>query len=237
VVAAAMTAACAQTAPEGALIADPYEALNRDIHSFNVGVDQVLLRPAARGYETLTPALFQHVLSNAVDHLRLPLVFINYALQGDAAAALETAGRFGVNTVMGAGGLLDPATEMGLPYEPTDFGLTLARWGAAEGPYVVLPLLGPSTGRDSVGWVGDLGLNPLTYVTFGGGTGQTAALVAEIAAPPIVFRAENGEALDQLLYETEDSYVALRSAFVQNRRSRVAGNGVDIDALPDVYGE
>jgi phospholipid-binding lipoprotein MlaA len=237
VVAAAMTAACAQTAPEGALIADPYEGINRDIHSFNVGMDQVLLRPAAKGYETLTPALFQHMLSNAVDHLRLPLIFINYTLQGDAEGALETVGRFGVNTIMGAGGLLDPAAEMGLPYDPTDFGLTLATWGAEEGPYVVLPLLGPSTGRDAFGTWGDVALNPLTYVTFGGGTGQIAAATAQIAAPPIVFRAENMEQLDQLLSESEDSYVALRSAYVQNRRARVAGNGVDLETLPDIYGE
>lgn len=234
---AAAVGGCAQTAPEGALIADPYESLNRDVHRFNVGVDQVLLRPVARGYQIATPTLFQNLLSNFVDHLKLPVTFINYTLQGEVDGALETVGRFGVNTIMGAAGLLDPASEMGLPYEPTDFGLTLASWGAEEGPYLVLPFFGPSTGRDAVGIAGNAALNPETYVTFGNGAGQITAAVAQIIAPPIIFRADNMALIDDLLYDSADSYVAARSAYVQSRRARVAGKTLDLEALPDIYGE
>lgn len=232
-----LASGCAQTTPEGALIADPYESLNRDIHSFNTGVDQVLLRPAARGYQIVTPTLFQNLISNFVEHIRLPVTFINYALQGEVDGALETAGRFGVNTIMGAAGLLDPATEMGLPYQPTDFGLTMATWGAEEGPYVVLPFFGPSTGRDAVGVVVNAAINPVTYVTLGDGAGQAAAAAGQVVTPPLVFRSENMALIDELLYESADSYVAARSAYVQSRRARVAGEAVDVEALPDIYGE
>lgn len=233
----ATLAGCAVEAPPGALIADPYENINRPIHSFNVAADRFVLRPVAVAYDTVTPALFQHMIANFVDHIRLPVVFFNNVLQGDVDEALATFGRFGVNTIVGAGGLLDPATEVGLPYEPTDFGLTLASHDANEGPFIMLPIFGPSTGRDAVGRLVDVGLNPLTYITVGGGTGETAASVAQYSAPPVVARVENFEIVDQILYESEDSYVTLRAAYVQVRRAQAARDGVDVESLPDIFAE
>ncbi|MFN3613634.1 MAG: VacJ family lipoprotein [Rubrimonas sp.] len=233
----ALSACAAEPAPPGQLIADPYEPFNRRVHAFNVGVDQVVLRPAAIAYDTVTPGLFQLLISNAVKHIRLPLVFGNYVLQGDVDQALATLGRFGVNTIAGAGGLLDPATEFGLPYEPTDFGLTLASWGAPEGVFVMLPFFGPSTGRDVGGRIGDVALNPLTYVTFGDSGAATASMVGQIVAPPIVARSENAAIIDEVLYETEDSYVTVRTGYVLMRRNRVSGGVVDVDALPDIFAD
>lgn len=233
----AALAGCAVEAEPGALIADPYENVNRAVHSFNVAADTVVLRPVALAYNTVTPALFQHMISNFVDHLRLPVVFFNNIFQGDVDEALATLGRFGVNTIVGAGGLLDPATEFGLPYDPTDFGLTLASHDANEGPFIMLPLLGPSTGRDAVGRLVDFGLDPLTYIGVGDGTGQTLAMVGRIATPPVVARAENFEIVDQVLYESEDSYVTLRAAYVQSRRAQAAGGAVDAENLPDIFAE
>lgn len=230
-------AGCAVDTPPGTLIADPYENINRPIHSFNVAADRVVLRPVAQVYDTVTPALFQHMIGNLVDHIRLPVVFFNNILQGDIDEALATAGRFGVNTIVGAGGLLDPATEVGLPYEPTDFGLTLASHDAEEGPFIMLPIFGPSTGRDAIGRLVDFGLNPLTYTTIGGGTGETALTVAQYATPPVVARTENFEILDQILYESEDSYVTLRAAYVQARRAQAAHGVVDAESLPDIFAE
>lgn len=233
-----LSGACASTSPaEGQLIADPYESFNRDVHAFNVGLDQVVLRPVSAGYRTLTPALTQDLVSNFVDHVRLPVIFINNALQGDVAGAAETAGRFTVNTVMGAAGLLDPATEMGLPLRDTDFGVTLARYGVEEGVFWMLPVFGPATTRDVAGRAGNIGLNPLTYVSFGGGSAQNLAIAGEIVLPPIVFRAENMALVDDLLYGSEDSYVTVRTGYVQNRRNQIRGGEVDIEALPDVFAE
>lgn len=237
VLALAALAGCAVEAEPGALIADPYENVNRAVHSFNVAADTVVLRPAALAYDTVTPALFQHMISNFVDHLRLPVVFFNNILQGDVDEALATLGRFGVNTIVGAAGLLDPATEFGLPYDPTDFGLTLASYDANEGPFIMLPLLGPSTGRDAVGRLVDFGLDPLTYIAVGEGAGQTLATAGRFATPPVVARAENFEIVDQVLYESEDSYVTLRAAYVQSRRARAARGAVDAENLPDIFAE
>jgi phospholipid-binding lipoprotein MlaA len=231
--AALALAGCATPAPEGQLIGDPYESLNRDIHEFNVGVDVVLLRPAAFVYKEATPALGQHLISNALDHLSLPVIFANNLLQGDADAALDTFGRFVANTAFGLG-VLDPATEMGLPLRPTDFGLTLASWGAAEGPYVVLPFFGPSTGRDAPGLAVDFALDPLTYVGLPGGTATSVALAA---GSPITTRAENFALFDQLLFDSEDSYVTLRNVYVQTRRRAAAGGVTPDESLPDIFSE
>ncbi len=235
---AALTAlgACATTTPEGELIADPYESLNRDFHEFNVGMDQVLVRPAAWIYREATPTLFQHLVGNAVDQLRLPVIFLNRVFQGDVDGALTAFGRFGVNTIVGAGGLLDPATEFGLPLETTDGGLTFALYGAEEGPFLVAPFLGPFTGRDFVGRVLDFAIDPTNFVRIPGGAPVT---VARVAAPIVDSRAENMELIDDALYNSEDSYVTVRTGYVLSRRRAVAevfgedGTG----DLPDIYSE
>ncbi|SEA09205.1 MlaA family lipoprotein [Rubrimonas cliftonensis] len=229
--------ACAAPTPPGQLIADPYENVNRVMHGFNVAADRFVLRPAAQVYDVATPTLFQHMLGNFVEHVRLPLIFINNVLQADVDGALETAGRFGVNTLVGAGGLLDPATEFGLPFEDNGFGVTLAEWGAEEGVFVVLPVLGPATSRDAFGRIGNIAMNPLTYVTFGGGTGQIAAAVGEFVGPVIILRDQNFEIIDSVLYDSEDSYVATRTGYVLSRRNRIADGVVDVEALPDVFAE
>ncbi len=231
--AALAAAGCATPAPEGALIADPYESLNRDFHEFNKGWDLVALRPATYIYREATPTLFQHLVGNAVDHLALPVIFFNSVLQGDIDLALNTAGRFSVNTLVGAGGLLDPATEFGLPFEQTDGGLTLAEYGANEGPYIVLPLLGPSTGRDAVGAVFDFAIDPFNFISVPGGAGTS---VATVAAPIINARSENFELIDDALYNSDDSYVTVRTAYVLSRRNAAAG-GTEADALPDIFGD
>jgi phospholipid-binding lipoprotein MlaA len=236
VIAAMALGACASTAPDGELIADPYESLNRDIHEFNVGVDQVLLRPTAWIYKTATPDLVQHLVGNAVDQLRMPVIFLNHLAQGNVDGALTALGRFGVNTIAGAGGLLDPATEFGLPLEPTDGGLTFARYGAEEGPYLVAPLLGPFTGRDFLGRVFDFAIDPTNFIRIPGGA---PVAVARIATPIVDARAENMELIDDVLYDSEDSYVTVRTGYVLSRRAAAAEarGEAQPDTLPDIYAE
>jgi phospholipid-binding lipoprotein MlaA len=229
--------ACASTAPEGALIADPFESLNRDIHEFNVGMDQVVLRPVTYIYREATPTLFQFLVSNAVDQLRMPVIFLNHVLQGNVDGALTAFGRFTVNTIAGAGGLLDPATEFGLPLEATDGGLTFASYGAEEGPYLVAPFLGPFTGRDFFGRVLDFAIDPTNFVRIPGGAPVAAA---RIAGPIVDARSENFALIDDALYESEDSYVTVRTGYVLSRRRAVAETRGEIqpaETLPDIYAE
>lgn len=233
----ASLAACATPAPEGTLIGDPYESTNREFHEFNVGMDTVLVRPVTYIYDQVTPDLVRHLLRNAIDHFRLPVDTINQLLQGRFDDALASVGRFGVNTVAGAGGLLDPATEFGLPYVEADFGQTLDTWGAAEGPFLMLPFFGPSTGRDAVGLVVDFGMNPLVWALTGTTFGGPAVTAGRIGVQTAEVRHQNFDLIDEIFYESPDSYVTLRSLYVQNRRRFIAGGEVDPESLPDIFGD
>lgn len=228
-------AGCSSGSGGGQLVADPLEDVNRGVHEVNKALDRAVLRPAADAYDLATPTLFKHVFGNAVRHLTLPGVFVNYVLQGDAEEASATLGRFAVNTVYGAGGALDPATEFGLPAAPTDFGLTLASWGVEEGPYLELPLFGPSTARDTLGLLVDTALQPTTYVT--GGVEITIASATVRALDIVDRRNRNKGLIDDMLYRSEDSYVILRTAYIQNRRKRASGGETNVDDLPDLFGE
>lgn len=231
-------AACASTDPDAGFAAmDPYENTNRAIHDFNVAVDRNVLRPAAQGYDFVTPAVFKHLFGNIFSHLDLPVDFANYLLQGDMRAAGRTLGRFTLNTTIGGGGFLDPATEFGLAREETDFGVTLGKWGVEPGAYLVLPLFGPSTPRDLAGFVVDRAFSPTTYIGYG-----TDATAWEVLNPSLAvlervdLRDRNADLIDELLYESEDSYVTLRSVYLQRRQSLVAG-GDSTEALPDIFDE
>ncbi|MEX2517935.1 MAG: VacJ family lipoprotein [Paracoccaceae bacterium] len=235
-----LVAGCATApAPDGALIADPYEETNRFVHDINKDIDTVFLRPVAEGYGLFTPTLIQHMIANGLHHLRLPAVFINRALQGDLEEAGAALARFSLNTIIGAGGLLDPAAEMGLPYTPSDFGVTLAVWGANEGVYHEIPFFGPQTTRDVAGKIGGFLVDPTILITFGvidvSGV-VTAVDYTRTALAPVNGRHENAELIDQLLYETEDSYIAVRTGYVQSRRFEVSGEASN-DLLPDIFGD
>jgi phospholipid-binding lipoprotein MlaA len=231
---AAVLAGCASTnGGEGFAASDPYEGFNRKMHAFNVGVDENVLRPVAIGYDTVTPALFQHLIGNGLRHLDLPKDFANQMLQGEVQAGLRTLGRFVINTAVGMGGLLDPATEFGLPKETTDFGVTLGKAGVEEGPYLVLPLLGPSNPRDLGGAVVDRAFQPTTYVGYYvDGAGMVPPAVGALGV--VDERNRNADLIDEVLYGSPDSYVALRSIYLQRRRALVAGDDAGA-ALPDIF--
>lgn len=235
-----LIAACTSAPPEpGALIADPYVETNRNIHAFNKGVDTAILQPVSQAYDFATPALVKHLISNEVRYLQLPGIFINRILQGDLEAAGAALGRFGLNTTIGGLGLLDPATEFGLPHEPTDFGVTLAVWGADEGVYHELPLFGPATTRSAVGRVVNFALDPTILITAGvvEVSGVVSALnTARTPVEVVNARHENAEVIDSVFYKSDDSYLAARTGFVQFRR-RFVDDGDGTDALPDIFEE
>ena len=229
-------AACATVDPRAELSAtDPHEGFNRNMLDFNLALDRNVLRPVARGYDAVTPALVKHLLGNGFNHLDLPADFINYLLQGEIDPALETLGRFTINTVLGAGGLLDPATEFGLPKDDTDFGITLGKHGVGEGTYWMLPVVGPITTRDAFGGLVDIALSPTTYLGLVAPGISPETGIALVVGEVIHDRDANGDLIDEVLYESEDPYISLRSIYLQRRRSEVAGDKGAAEALPDIF--
>ena len=229
-------AACATADPQADLSAtDPHEGFNRAMLDFNLALDRNVLRPAAQGYGFVTPTLVKHLLGNGFNHLDLPGDFANFLMQGEFETALETLGRFTINTVMGAGGLLDPATEFGLPKNDTDFGITLGRHGVDEGTYWVLPVIGPTTTRDAFGGVVDIALSPVTYLGLVDSSLTPEVGLALIVGETIHDRYQNADLIDELLYESADPYISLRSVYLQRRRSKVAGEEGGAEALPDIF--
>lgn len=219
---------CSSGTPE-----DPAMGFNRAMHSFNKGVDRVAVRPLSKGYEYAVPETAKHVINNEVRFLQLPVSLANSLLQGNFDRAGDTAARLWVNGTIGGLGVLDPATEMGIPEHSEDFGQTLAVWGVGSGPYLELPLLGPSTVRDTLSQVGDAALNPLTYI--GQGTTVAVAKAAERPARIIDTRYRFGKLIDEVLYESDDSYTTVRNTYLQRRRNAILNGKVDEDVLPDIY--
>lgn len=144
-------------------IADPLEPVNRVVDKFNDKVDRAVLKPTAEVYEKVVPAPARTSVTNFFSNLGEPLVIVNQFLQGKPEEGFSDAGRLLVNSTIGLLGLFDPATQMGLPKHNEDFGQTFGRWGIGEGWYVVLPIVGPSTVRDTFGKIGDYQFDALAH--------------------------------------------------------------------------
>jgi phospholipid-binding lipoprotein MlaA len=229
-------AGCATADPQADLSAtDTHQAFNQRMLDFNLALDRNLLRPAAQGYDFVTPATVKHMIGNGFSHIDLPADFVNYLLQGEISSALDTLGRFTINTVMGAGGLLDPATEFGLPKRDTDFGITLGRHGVAEGTYWVLPLIGPTTTRDAFGGIVDFALTPTTYIGVIDPSLSPEVGIALLGVGTIDKRDRNADLIDDVLYNSADPYISLRSIYLQRRRADVAGDDGGVDAIPNIF--
>lgn len=162
-VSALMTAGCATVTAENP---DPYEDFNRQMFAFNEGLDQAVIAPIAHGYRAVTNEPVREGVGNFTNNLNEPLTFVNHVLQGKLPDAGATFGRFVVNTTVGVAGIFDPASSLGMQRTQEDFGQTLGVWGVEEGPFLVLPFLGPTNTRDLVGKGGDVALNPLNYPEF-----------------------------------------------------------------------
>lgn len=139
-----------------AVVADPWEGFNRNVYRFNFYLDKYLFLPVVRGYEFVTPAFLQQGVSNFYNNIGEVRTLTNSLLQGKGTESAKTLGRFLTNSTVGLGGLFDPATKFGLERQYEDFGKTLGHWGAGSGPYLVLPVFGPSSARDAGGARGGL---------------------------------------------------------------------------------
>jgi phospholipid-binding lipoprotein MlaA len=198
---------------------DPAEAVNRAIFKANVAADHAVIRPVAQAYVDHVPETVRQGVHNAMQNLKEPAIAVNDLLQGHVAQAWQSVRRLAVNTTVGAGGFVDVAKKWGLPPHSADFGQTLAVWGVGEGPFVELPLLGPSNPRDALGTAVDLALNPLTFV---GGAPATYANVATGGAGAVDTRAQHLKDLDELERNSLDYYAELRSVYRQHRDAEIA---------------
>lgn len=233
--AAAMLSACATsqdpaTRTDG--INDPYERQNRAIHEFNKDLDTVIVRPVSRAYAVVPPEMRDRV-NDFSENLSMPGVAINSLLQGDLRGVGLATTRFVMNTTIGIVGLVDAASEFGIPEHDTDFGETLAVWGVGEGAYIELPVFGPSTQRDAVGFFTDFFTNPLTFATLDDDPERFIPPTTRGLAV-LNDRDRLSTTIDAILYESADSYAQTRSIFLQNRRFELEGSAVsDIDPFQD----
>ncbi len=155
-----MLAGCAIAKPR---TDDPWEGFNRRMYAFNQAADKVAIRPAAVAYRKVTTSNMRRIVANFFANIRMPITIVNDILQVEPKAALRNTGRFAINTTLGFAGLFDPASNMKLPPDETDFGVTLAKWGVPEGPYLVLPLVGSTSARDVWRLPADRALDPLGW--------------------------------------------------------------------------
>ena len=199
--------------PDG--VYDPYEDQNRRNHEFNRKLDRALVRPAAVGYSGALPDPVEDSIGNFAENLGEPSRVVNSLLQGDFRGAGISTFRFVANSTLGLFGLFDAATEMRVPEHDTDFGETLHVWGVGEGAYLELPIVGPSTSRDTVGMVVDLFTNPLSY-TLDSPERYYDAVAG--AASGLSTRGRFADTVDSILYDSADSYAQARLIYLQNRR-------------------
>jgi phospholipid-binding lipoprotein MlaA len=198
---------------------DPFERFNRSTHRFNVQVDRLVVEPVTNAYTVAVPDPARQTVRRVFSNLNSPAVIMNDLLQGELDAFAVALARFTVNTTVGVGGLFDPATGMGLEEHRTDFGQTLAVAGIGSGPFLVLPVLGPTTVRDGVGTVVDFFFRPTTYVTFG--TDQLIYAGLEAGGGGFATREEHNEGLKALRASSIDYYAALRNAYFQSRTAEL----------------
>jgi phospholipid-binding lipoprotein MlaA len=211
---------------------DRFERFNRTVFVFNTKLDHALLRPVAREYVKVTPQPIRSAVNNFLSNLASPTTIVNQFLQGHIDDGVGDLARLVVNTTVGLGGLFDPATHMGLDRHGADFGQTLGRWGAHSGPFLMLPLLGPSTVRDAVGLVPDwLLLHEIETVEL---FENNEYIEWSLYAVNLVNLRSQLLDVDRLLDSAYDPYVFLRSAYLQRRDYLINGGAVTPDEeFPD----
>jgi phospholipid-binding lipoprotein MlaA len=219
----AALAGCAAQ-PDGPAVAavdpiDPLEPVNRNILKLNDVFDRILLKPLAQGYVAILPEDGRDAVRRVLDNMKEPTVFFNNALQGEVERAGITAGRLVVNTTVGLGGILDVAKQWGLPRQPADFGQTLYVWGVPSGPYLVLPLFGPSNPRDAIGMGLDAYADPLSL--FSQMDAYSEITIARFVGDGIDQRARVLDVLDDLEKNSLDFYAQLKSLSQQHRASEL----------------
>jgi len=208
-------------------IKDCFEKLNRATFSFNQGLDRALIKPIAKGYRKL-PDTIQRSTKNVVTNLSNLITIPNNILQGDVKTAIINTGRLAVNTTVGLLGTIDVANKIGFPkYEKEDYGQTFGAWGVGPGCYIVLPVLGPSTIRDTAGsFMNVLGGDPWYNASIHGNNEflSEGIYLTSKSLNGINFRSENLESLDNFEKNSIDFYASFRSLYLQDRENKIKNN-------------
>jgi phospholipid-binding lipoprotein MlaA len=218
---------------------DPFEQTNRAIFDMNIKLDKAVAKPVAKFYVEVMPEFARTGIHNVLANLGKPVTFANDVLQAEGSRAGQTLARLVTNTTLGLGGLIDVATIAGVPDHDEDFGQTLAVWGIGEGPYLMLPLLGPSNPRDATGMVADYFIDPITYAHF---DYENLANDLRMGFGIVDMRAANLDTLDAVEHSSIDYYAAMRSLYRQHRKSEIAngrgnddpGDDIDVPPMDDV---
>jgi phospholipid-binding lipoprotein MlaA len=207
-------------------IYDPLEPINRAILVFNFFIDDIAIRPVIKTYKFIAPDPVEKGVSNFFGNLKEPIRVISFVFQGKFLKSLNSAGRFTVNTITSLGAF-DLASRVGMPKNETDIGLTLAKGGISSGPYLVLPILGPSNLRDFSGDIVEFVIDPVSnnipnreYVSIGDGLNS---------------RAEVDEEIDLIRDSSSDRYEMLKSIYYQNRNSQIEEDYVQNLPTPKIY--
>ncbi len=226
---AGLLAGCASLPPGRVPDAqDPFERYNRAAFSFNDAIDRAILKPVSQAYRAVTPSFVQRGVTNFFGNLSDVPTIVNDLLQGKGTMAGTHLGRLAINSTFGLLGVVDVATPMGLERQREDFGQTLGRWGLASGPYLVLPILGPSSVRDAFALPADLELDPVFHVS------DTAWRYSLVATRAVQRRASFLDAEKTLTSIELDPYLFMRDAYLSRRRSLVYdGDAPDPKTPPD----
>ena len=220
-----MLAGCATSQPgaedEEYSVHDPLEPVNRGIFAVNLVADDYVIRPVAQAYRDYIPQPIRNGVHNFLTNLRSPVIMFNDALQGQGKLAGDTFARLWVNTILGLGGIMDVASDIGIPFHDADFGQTLGVWGVPAGPYLVLPILGPSDPRDTVGLVADSFADPFNGLMRKNGDDGDYVILGRTVVAGIDLRSRNIDLLDRIRSTSLDYYATLRSLYQQHREALV----------------
>jgi len=213
-------------------IADPLEGVNRAIFSFNKGADETVIYPVLEGYRSVVPQPMRNGLKNFLRNLKSPVIFANQLLQGDLDGAGTVVVRASVNTFVGAAGLVDVAGREGIEFEAEDFGQTLAVWGVGHGSYMVVPLFGPSSTRDTGGFIVDLLADPLRL--YWRDNGDHHYNYQRAGATYLTLKDNLMDVMQQLEYGAIDYYATVRSSYAQHRAAQVRDQSADMAAFAEI---
>ncbi|BBK29755.1 phospholipid-binding lipoprotein MlaA [Stella humosa] len=209
---------------------DPLEPLNREVFAVNRVIDGLLIKPAAMIYRGVVPEEGREAVRNVLGNLKEPVYAANHLLQGDLGGAGDAVARFAINTTVGVAGIMQPSADMGLPRKPNDFGKTLNQWGTGEGPYIVLPLIGPSNPRDTVGMVADMLMDPFMWAA--SANDMDWITYTRTGLDVLDKRAQVIDTLDEIERNSLDFYAQIRTLSRQRRHEELRRAAHQVSEMP-----